>query len=225
MQGNYRTEFPGFDLAGITIPDGWTDVSWRNNGAPSWRAIVSDHLSVDIWIDHADPAARECEQERFVVAAVMPDGAHLCHLIATDEWSDVLGAVAYARTLPDLTALLSDDRHALAALARAVDMPGAWNDMWLADKVAAYADPASVVAECIEDNCRAYLAEVDQLRADMILACHCGANGLHALSLRYQPVPCPDEMEEHESRPIVVASILERARDMNVPRDLLKASA
>jgi hypothetical protein len=110
----------------------------------------------------------------------------------------------------------------LHALAQAIDLPGSWNAGWIAEKVMMYVDPAAVISECIEDNCRSYLAEVDQLRAHMTLACHCGANGLHALSLQYQPVPCPDEMEEHESRPIVVASILERAREMNIPANLLK---
>ena len=172
MQGNYRTEFPGFDLAGIEVPPIWTDVSWRNNGAPSWRAIVSDHLSVDVWIDRADPAARECEQERFVVAAVMPDGARLCHLIATDEWSDVLGAIAYARTLPDLSALLSfDDRLSLHALAQAIDLPGCWNAGWIADKVMMYVDPAAVICEAIEERCGDYVAEVSRLREDMRQLC------------------------------------------------------
>jgi hypothetical protein len=167
MQGNYASEFPGFDLAGISIPAEWVDMSWRNNGAPSWCAVVSDHLSVDIWIDHVDPAARTCEQERFVVAAVRPDGAHLCHLIATDEWPDVLGAIAYARTLPDLSALLSDDRLSLHALAQAIDLPGCWNAGWITDKVMMYIDPAAVICEAIEEQCGDYVAEVSRLREDM----------------------------------------------------------
>jgi hypothetical protein len=178
MQGNYASEFPGFDLSGIVIPSGWADVSWRNNGAPSWRIVATDHLSVDVWIDHAEPAARECEQERFVVAAVTPCGTHLCHLIATDEWSDVHAAIAFARTLPDLSSLLSyDDRLSLHALAQAIDLPGSWNAGWIAEKVMMYVDPTAVISEAIEEQCGDYVGEASRLREEMrqlrIRADHC----------------------------------------------------
>lgn len=92
--------FPDFDIATLpAIPADWTDSSWRNDTCPSFCAI--DHQGSDWWnlavyIDYADPAAREIGQtERFTVlfSHHLIDASPV-DVLSTDDWNAVLAFVA-----------------------------------------------------------------------------------------------------------------------------------
>lgn len=143
---------------------------------------------------------------------------NLAFLLDDYEGADRAAAAEFLRTLPDTQALDGDDVRALAALAVAVDVPGSW----YGDNAPAHA-LRDRIEGCIIDNCAQYVADAATLRDDLALARSCGANGLHALSCQYQPIPTPDEMDEAEARPIVIEAITARAADLRIPANLIGA--
>lgn len=90
----YQTEFPDFAL-GVIIPDTWEDISYHNDGCPSFYAgVTQEGYNVKVWIDYADRKEREFpEMDRFCV--VIEDNL----IIETDthegnDWDAVLKFVA-----------------------------------------------------------------------------------------------------------------------------------
>lgn len=78
----YAVEFPDFPATDLpAIPATWTDESWRNDACPSWRTA----FGYRVFVDYADPAARENGGARFTVLD-SEDG----HVLDSDEWRDVL---------------------------------------------------------------------------------------------------------------------------------------
>ena len=98
----YQTEFPDFDPATLPpLPEGAEDVSWHNDTCPSFEFPCA---ALTVYIDYADPAAREFpEALRF--SAIVTSNRDLPNLgelvLATDEWSEIqnliAGSVAHGR--------------------------------------------------------------------------------------------------------------------------------
>lgn len=89
---NYRRHFPDFAPATLpAIPDGWKDVSWRNDSCPSFEA---GH--VHVFVNYADPAERELSEggRFFALACTDSQGYHDGGLLDTDDWSAMLTFVA-----------------------------------------------------------------------------------------------------------------------------------
>jgi hypothetical protein len=73
--------FPDYDPATLPpIPSGWRDVSYKNDACPSWLAN-----GLHVFIDYADPDAREIAGTRFHVLDEEGDA-----LLSTDAWPEVL---------------------------------------------------------------------------------------------------------------------------------------
>ena len=91
----FATEFPDFpatDWPGLPN-DSFCDCSWHNNAMPS---MVSDKHGVTIWVNYSDKSKREIGEDmpRFEVER-QTDGIELGQLvIRTDDWNEVLAAVA-----------------------------------------------------------------------------------------------------------------------------------
>lgn len=103
----YRTAFPTFPDADwpAPLPDGFVDVSWRNDCCPS---LWSDSKRLVIWVDYADPAKSEvlnpsgdgdfdpADHQRFAVFPSDEAGGTLGDkpLLATSDWNAVLAFIA-----------------------------------------------------------------------------------------------------------------------------------
>ncbi len=88
----YSDQFPEFVLD-VTIPEGWHDVSWRNETCPCWEVGERDGYTFRVWVDYADPEQREFpETKRFLLAPIF-DGNILDDIIETDDWDELLMAV------------------------------------------------------------------------------------------------------------------------------------
>ena len=89
----YDTEFPGFVLD-VKIPEGFEDVSHRNDGSPSFIDLERDLL---LFVDFADPLEREFTEEtsRFALFALDGEGClgDDTPIIATDDYGEVLAAM------------------------------------------------------------------------------------------------------------------------------------
>lgn len=91
----WQTEFPDYPAADMPpIPSGFVDTSWRNDLCPSF---VSERLRLRLWVDYADPAARECGEEspRFGLQETDEDGGPIDDsvLYDGDDWATVLSTI------------------------------------------------------------------------------------------------------------------------------------
>lgn len=84
-----REEFPDFDVATLPdIPDGLVDMSWRNDSCPVFELMRGDLSFLAVYVDFADPQAREFpEMERFSIHRL--DGEDNLCVLTTDDWSSV----------------------------------------------------------------------------------------------------------------------------------------
>jgi hypothetical protein len=69
--------FPEYDDT-FAIPDGWHDVSWRNNACPSIAkkcTLLDKDFSVVIWCDYKDPNMRDWgpDSKQFTVSIESTD--------------------------------------------------------------------------------------------------------------------------------------------------------
>jgi hypothetical protein len=87
----YQVEFPDFDPATLpAIPASFEDVSWHNDSCPSF---LNEAAGLIIFVDFADPAAREFEEcPRFGLASW--DNGAGDSIVASDDFADILAAVA-----------------------------------------------------------------------------------------------------------------------------------
>jgi hypothetical protein len=58
MTHHVFSEFPEYDDT-LTMPNGWTDISWHNNACPSISKEVNKKLSIVIWCDYKNPSMRD----------------------------------------------------------------------------------------------------------------------------------------------------------------------
>lgn len=137
----YKTEFPDFGDLDIELPPDFEDTSWRNDTCPSFRSMSRSLL---LYIDYADPAAREYpESTRFTVERVIgetfaPDNSNVTTLLHTDDWSAV-------------DALLKMD---FASKLEAIEVAKAWIEQ-LAKAHLLFQfdeDPATILSGCDEDK-------------------------------------------------------------------------
>lgn len=101
----YREQFPDFPPDTMPpIPDGWTDISWRNDACPSF--LINPSLAV--YIDFADPERSEFPEwresgdlMRFSLHP-MDDGQHISGgsvepgqpaPFQTDSWDELLAEI------------------------------------------------------------------------------------------------------------------------------------
>jgi hypothetical protein len=87
--------FPDYPVAAMpTLPDGWEDVSWRQDVCPCYARASGN---VVIWIDYPDPSDREYHNtKRFrVVAYDDPD-----HVDETDSWEMALAIASAVPPIP-----------------------------------------------------------------------------------------------------------------------------
>lgn len=88
-----RREFPDYanELFPASIPEGFTDSSWRNDTCPK---VSADHgeLRVSIWFEMEAPESREYEgAARYTVTLeYMPAGVDSLTLLETEDWVEVL---------------------------------------------------------------------------------------------------------------------------------------
>lgn len=78
------------------IPNSWTDVSWHNDACPSFIAAERDGAQLQVWVDYADPAKRECGEDLPRYRAYWYDhdtGDVKKEIIESDDWNAVLTAV------------------------------------------------------------------------------------------------------------------------------------
>jgi hypothetical protein len=87
----YATKFHGFDLGGITIPDGFEDESYQNDACPSFYHHAT---GLRIWVDWLNPAERDTP--RFPRFTLQQDREPIGEeILATteiyngDDWSEV----------------------------------------------------------------------------------------------------------------------------------------
>lgn len=69
--------FPEYDDT-FAIPDGWHDVSWRNNACPSISkncGLLDQKLCIVIWCDYKDPTMRDwgIDSKQFAVSIESTD--------------------------------------------------------------------------------------------------------------------------------------------------------
>lgn len=88
-------EFPDYDVATLpVIPVGFVDSSWHNDACPSFAKG-----DLQLYVDYADPAARECgaDAPRFVLVKGDPSDGSTKMLAASNEWADMLAAIEAAQ--------------------------------------------------------------------------------------------------------------------------------
>jgi len=92
----FQTEFPDFPAADFpAIPDGFEDVSWRNDACP---CIVSDALGLQIFIDYTDTESREFpDTKRFTVSNQEAGVEVGMEGFDTDDWNEVLAFIEKRR--------------------------------------------------------------------------------------------------------------------------------
>jgi hypothetical protein len=92
----YREEFPEYPVESMpTLPDGWTDRSWKNEPVP---CFIHEATGIILWIDFPPEMTAEMEDvdcERFFAQRCLekhPEAGwqmnELADLFATDDWKD-----------------------------------------------------------------------------------------------------------------------------------------
>ncbi len=94
----WQAEFTDFDPATMpAIPEGFEDESWCNDTCPSFH---NAELELTIFVDYADPAMREIENEdRFSLSEDPRDARGsrvgvMTLMLATSDWNEILQKLA-----------------------------------------------------------------------------------------------------------------------------------
>src|SRR5262249_3637529 len=77
------------DLVNALLARGWEDASWHHDACPSFSLGQGVGVSLRLWVDAADPAARESEGLRFTLCRE-EGGSHAATLWQTDELNEAL---------------------------------------------------------------------------------------------------------------------------------------
>ncbi|WP_315922099.1 hypothetical protein [Mesorhizobium sp. SP-1A] len=88
----YKKEFPDFELD-VAIPEGFEDVSWGNDGCPSF---LHKELDVLLYVDYADTSKREHEDTVRFSLITTEDGMlteNREDLLDTDDFAEVLAKI------------------------------------------------------------------------------------------------------------------------------------
>lgn len=85
----YLAEFPDFGPLDVTIPDGFDDASWHNDGCPCW---IHDELHLRLMIDYADRSIGP--YLRFIVGRLSDDNQ-----VTQDTSDDCHAFAAYDEAL------------------------------------------------------------------------------------------------------------------------------
>ncbi|MBU0801371.1 MAG: hypothetical protein KKA05_10290 [Alphaproteobacteria bacterium] len=108
----WQAEFPDYPCPDMPVEvRGWHDLSWRNDACPNFRVG-----GLAVFVDYAQPDKREFpELQRFTVyrCDLEPDGwAHPARsqavILTSDDWADVLAAVANCDPLGGQVAELAE---------------------------------------------------------------------------------------------------------------------
>ena len=86
----YKQAFPDFPAADLPVmPDGWQDVSFRQDACPSFR-----RAPFTLYVNYADPAKREFpESPRY---CIISDYAPDVTVVESDDWQIVFEAMEAA---------------------------------------------------------------------------------------------------------------------------------
>lgn len=105
MNHSVFTDYPLADIP--LIPDGWRDVSWRNDACPCWEVSSQDE-TLYVFADYADEDKRDYGPgvARFSVSAETgwDDGSRVT-VFDTDDWDTLVAALE----MPRLPVSLSGD--------------------------------------------------------------------------------------------------------------------
>lgn len=89
----YQTEFADFPAHDMpSIPEGFTDRSWRNDACP---CFIHEASGIVLWIGYPDPAMRDWDGPRFVAQQLTEHdaehgwqmGGGEIALFETDDWA------------------------------------------------------------------------------------------------------------------------------------------
>lgn len=90
----YQQAFPNFGLMDVEIPDGFEDVSYRNDVCPSFSKPLFNGESLHLFIERAIPTDRENpEFPRFFLALHDVEDTFLQMLLHSDDYSKVQEAI------------------------------------------------------------------------------------------------------------------------------------
>lgn len=119
---HYKDVFPEYDDV-IALPDGWDDVSWRNDVCPCFANVA---LKVFMFVENKDPANRDFpETNRYSLMVMDDDGCVGDALAFTAETFDEIidhlvdypsiegreTSPAAARTPAEMVSVISDARN------------------------------------------------------------------------------------------------------------------
>jgi hypothetical protein len=135
----YQDQFPDFVLD-VAIPAGFVDSSYHNDVCPSWTDAGA---GLQLFIDFADRSRREFpESPRFTLSKIDENSidVHVSDLALTDDWEDVLNAIAMQRkrvlTQTHVRKVLHKHlNRALGEIQRSIgettgDLAGQFHDTW-----------------------------------------------------------------------------------------------
>lgn len=90
----FDREFPDFPAADMpAIPEGFVDVSWKNDSCPSFLNVDAGLV---LFVDYLDPELREEPTCPRFSLGVWDDGSTGWTLAATDDWAEILAALPAA---------------------------------------------------------------------------------------------------------------------------------
>lgn len=89
---NWQSEFPNFPrLEMPKIPDGFEDVSWRNDACPNF---VNDDLGLILFVEPASVSERSGDFKRFTLYTAGEGGMFACDsrdvVAEADDWYTII---------------------------------------------------------------------------------------------------------------------------------------
>lgn len=89
----YKKAFPDFGDLDVQIPDGFKDISWKNDVCPSF---LDEENGIRIWVDYLDSDMREIDgRPRFLVQNYdIIEGESKETLLETDDFDAVRNCIS-----------------------------------------------------------------------------------------------------------------------------------
>lgn len=95
---HYAMEFPDFPESDmVAIPEGFRDISWRNDACPNFMNDAGDLL---IFVDYANPDNREYVNTKRFTLSSYDDANGITPIIETDNWIELCNMITPAVMLP-----------------------------------------------------------------------------------------------------------------------------